>query len=513
MPKSLEALHRDAERHLDDASIWLQLGVALAERARERPDPIDRAAAIAALRHAASIAKLGELVGAIAAALADLGEIDAACAELQALPGPGESAGAPSYQNVVRRLLDEGRGPDALALLARAGTLVEADDELRLLRAHARAEAGEVAGALADIDRVLAGHPEHLGAHLVRARLLAAEERTAECIAEWETAVRLSPDDPQAMTGLGVALASAGRHEEAIEILFQVTQANASSSDTYLNLAIVLREAGRLDEAEWAARRALELAPDAVQPHYDLGLVLEAAGKLPEAAQALREAAQRDAGWVRPTLALARVLEHDGRVDEAIETLARAAAQLPRDAEEQKQLFEALATLRLRAPAASGAFAGSLSAFSLWQVLEIIQNHRSSGRLELSLQGARADLFVREGALLRIVSEQAPRLVDVILSLQGADRSRIAPALAGQRGATDAAVARTLLRLGVIDNAALLKAVEHQLVATLERLIDRRDGSFAFHQEAVTPNQGDVEVDIRFALLEIARTRDGTGVA
>ena len=253
MNRSLETLHREAERHVDDPSAWLQLAVALAGAALRQGDLIERAAALAALRHAATVAVTADVIGEIAVCFAELDELDEA-REQMARPEGGSAA---HVRQVARRFLDAGRGADALALLGRAAPLVDSDPDLRLLRAVALAAGGAVDAALEDIEAVIGQSPEHADAHLVKAQLLAGQNRPGECIAAWETAARLRPADPRAATGLGVALAAAGRFDSGIDVLFQVVHENSSASEAYENLAIVLREAHRLEEAEWAARRAL----------------------------------------------------------------------------------------------------------------------------------------------------------------------------------------------------------------------------------------------------------------
>ena len=508
MNMSLEALHRAAERRPDDPSAWLALAIALAGAALQKGDALERAAALAALRHAASIAVTAALIGAIAACLAELDELDEALMQMARIEEGPQGASAAHYRLVARRLLDAGRGSDALTLLGHAASLVDSDVDLRLLRALALSAGGEVGRALADVEAVIATSPELADAHLVRAQLLAGQKRSNECITAWETAARLRPDDPRAATGLGVALAAAGRFDEAIEVLFKVVQSNASASEAYQNLAIVLREAHRLDEAEWAARRAIELSPDMAQPHHDLGLVLEAAARLDEAAQAFRDATQRGGAWHRPFLALARVLDRLGRIEEAIEILGRAAGQKARDPEGRKEIADALAALRARSGPHRGAFAGNLAAFSIWQILEILQNHRSVGRLEVSLEDEKAAIFVRDGSLVRIASDQTPPLGTLLLSLSDVDLPRLAKALGEIKGESDYDVAVRVRQLGLMSGTRLRQVVERQVQHSLERLIDRTDGTFAFHKETFERGGTDVELDIRFVLLEIARMRD-----
>jgi len=110
--------------------------------------------------------------------------------------------------------------------------------------------------------------------------------------------------------------------------------------------------------------------------------------------------------------------------------------------------------------------------------------------------------------VVRIVSDQSQPLGEVLLALPDVDRPRLARALAEVKGESDYSVALRVRRLGLISGNRLRRAVEGQLQRALERLVDRTDGSFAFHKEGFERAGTDVELDIRFVLLEIARMRD-----
>jgi tetratricopeptide (TPR) repeat protein len=383
----------------------------------------------------------------------------------------------------------------------------DGEEKLTLLRIHAAAATGEVDAALDELDAILRRRPDQWDAHVFKARLLADQGRAVECIAAWTAATRLRPESSQALSGLGAALAAAERYEEAVEFLTRVAQLNPTSSDAYLDLAAVLRKAHQLEDAEWAARSAVEVAPSSAHAHHDLGLVLEAAGQLDEAVASYREAIGRRGDWTPPYLALARVLERTGRIEDAIHTLEKAAAVPSADSDTQAEISAALAGLRARAPN-QRAFAGRLDAFSMWQILELLQNHRSTGHLELSLEGSVTEIFVRDGHLVRIVSDHAPRLAEIVPAVPGVDARRLAAVMDGYQQQSDARVAQHLLHFGVLDATKLRAAMETRLRTALDRILDSDDGTFTFQRQTVEPSATDVDLDIRFVLLDIVRSRD-----
>lgn len=142
------------------------------------------------------------------------------------------------------RLVDEGlaRDPDAT--------------RLRLVRAACRDAAGDLAGAEADLRRVLERHPDDREAGFVLAMVLARTGRVAEALPYIEAAAAAS-DAVAVRAALGMAYHQVGRYGDAIAALEPVAADAAVGHEPPLLLADAwLRVGGRLD----VARRWLELA-------------------------------------------------------------------------------------------------------------------------------------------------------------------------------------------------------------------------------------------------------------
>jgi tetratricopeptide (TPR) repeat protein len=84
---------------------------------------------------------------------------------------------------------------------------------------------------------------ERLGTALVRLR------RHADAIPWFEKALAEKPEDPDALTGLGVALAETGRLEEAVRAWGRALKAGEGGADLHENIARALRALGRPAEA------------------------------------------------------------------------------------------------------------------------------------------------------------------------------------------------------------------------------------------------------------------------
>jgi tetratricopeptide (TPR) repeat protein len=107
--------------------------------------------------------------------------------------------------------------------------------------------------------------------HYNLGRLLAAQGKVEEAIAEYRAAAKLQPELAEARSDLGNLLSAQGKWQEAVE----------------------------------AYRAAIEIKPDEAPFHYELGLILMKQGKQAEAIAAFREAHDHD----RPGSDLARLIE------------------------------------------------------------------------------------------------------------------------------------------------------------------------------------------------------------
>jgi len=91
---------------------------------------------------------------------------------------------------------------------------------------------------------------------------LTALERHEEAIAQFEQALALRPEHPEAHNGLGLALAALDRHEEAIAHYEQAIAIKPDYADAHGNLGNALWALGRNKEAVASHDRALAIKPD-----------------------------------------------------------------------------------------------------------------------------------------------------------------------------------------------------------------------------------------------------------
>jgi protein O-mannosyl-transferase len=157
--------------------------------------------------------------------------------------------------------------------------------------------------------------------------------------------IAVTRDNVNARMDLGVALADAGRNQEAVSQYQEVLRLAPRMRDIHDNLAIVLDRLGKQDEAlteyaeslrmnptpatheaigqllvrlgrfEEAARHYAEasrLAPDRSRPHYLMGRAMLLRGQTSEALASFRQALRRNPDDVQSLVWMARVLAIDG---------------------------------------------------------------------------------------------------------------------------------------------------------------------------------------------------------
>ena len=109
----------------------------------------------------------------------------------------------------------------------RAAVLLDRVDEMApgtfatdLLRGKAQFATGQPAAAKEILDRFLAAHPTDPRAFVLRARVLAAMERTEASLADFRAALKNTPmPEPDLLRETADALAACGKSDEAVQVL------------------------------------------------------------------------------------------------------------------------------------------------------------------------------------------------------------------------------------------------------------------------------------------------------
>lgn len=145
----------------------------------------------------------------------------------------------------------------------------------------------------------------------------AAADRTPEAIAEFETALRLQPDDADALASLGNSLTAAGRLDEAVARLTAALRLKPALAEAHLNLGVALDRLGRSEDALPHYETALRFKPALAPAHVALGDALLRRGQTPAALAQLQEALRLDPRDALAHYTLALALLQADRAPEA----------------------------------------------------------------------------------------------------------------------------------------------------------------------------------------------------
>jgi protein O-GlcNAc transferase len=148
-------------------------------------------------------------------------------------------------------------------------------------------------------------------------------------------AAKLSPNNAEAHTNLGVALQERGQLDDALASYRNALRINPGFVEAHYNLGNVLCELGRLEGAVASYRNALKFNPGLAVIHSNLGAALQELGRIEEALSSCRRALELEPGWAvvhsnllgmlctaghSPSECLAEAREYGRRVNQKVTT-------------------------------------------------------------------------------------------------------------------------------------------------------------------------------------------------
>lgn len=223
-----------------------------------------------------------------------------------------------------------------------------------LLKSEAKQDPAGLSEALTEFHTALRLHPGDSPAQYNVARVhvdlgdawLQKPDGLPHAIAEYRAALQIEPEYAQAHSNLGLALAQAGRQQEAITEYEAALRINPQLAETHNYLGVTLAGVpGRLSDAIVEYEAALEIRPEYADAHYNLGLALaQTPGKLPLAITEFQAALRIQPDNAEAHNDLGVCLMHTpGQLAEAIKEFQAALRIQPDYAEARKNLQDALA--------------------------------------------------------------------------------------------------------------------------------------------------------------------------
>lgn len=198
-----------------------------------------------------------------------------------------------------------------------------------------QSRSGPASQAIDNLIAAVEESPQDIGLRLTLAEAFAADGRLRESIDQFNAALEIEPDSPNALSGLalismhqgewetaeqywrraitelsggqyslldqrleralyqlGVTLIERGEYEEAVQYLTEALRIRRGSADTHYMLAYAYRELGSDVNHRKYLEQALMFDPRMPEANYDLGLVMLAEGDVAGAAERFRESAK-----------------------------------------------------------------------------------------------------------------------------------------------------------------------------------------------------------------------------
>ncbi len=161
----------------------------------------------------------------------------------------------PAIEQLTQLLLDEGKAPEAIALL---------EDVTKR----------SPSPAMLDL----------LGDAYTQSHDLANAESA------YRKAVELDPSELSHQRGLGQTLMAEEKYREALEVYQKLTELMPDDADVYLRLAQIYRELHQLDKAEDNLVKARQYAPGSLEVMYNEAMLYQAQGRSEDAIRVLSDA-------------------------------------------------------------------------------------------------------------------------------------------------------------------------------------------------------------------------------
>jgi tetratricopeptide (TPR) repeat protein len=171
---------------------------------------------------------------------------------------------------------------------------------------------------------------------------LADENKTEEAIAQYQEAIRLKPNFPEAINNLGNAMAKQGKPEEALTYFREAIRRNPDYPNAHFNMAVTLAGQSRNEEAITAYREALRLNPDYLEAHHNMGNALLNLGFAEEAIAHYNEALRIMPQNPKARINLAVAFTRQGRNEKAIAQYKEILLLSPNSPEAHNNLGNAL---------------------------------------------------------------------------------------------------------------------------------------------------------------------------
>ncbi|MBI3940518.1 MAG: tetratricopeptide repeat protein [Acidobacteria bacterium] len=294
--------------------------------------------------------------------------LPAAAQQLQGKPEkPAPSPKADAYYHFTLARLYDASG-DFAAALSEYETALKSDPDNAQIRAEysvALADVGRTDDALKSAQQALEKDSSNVDAHLLmgdiyfRVRLRQDPKARELAVQEYETVLRLDPDNLSALSSLGRLYISANQYPKAEEIFQKLVNSQPDAVEEFFLLALSQAEQRKFDAALQNTKRVLQVNPSNIRALALQGFIYERLHDDDAAIAAYQQILKVQPQDADAKRRLAALLAEKGRAGDATQMLEELAKRNPFDSSvllelgkaqrEQKKYPEAIASFRAAA--------------------------------------------------------------------------------------------------------------------------------------------------------------------
>jgi tetratricopeptide (TPR) repeat protein len=229
------------------------------------------------------------------------------------------------YLESGNQFFDKGQYAEAIVEYRNAIDIDATFGPARKRLAESYARTGNDRGAFGEFIRAADLLPTDVAVQLNAGNLLLAARKPEEALARAEAALKVQPQNIDALVLRGNALSGLSSFDEALKAIEQAIQLDRDRGATYTDLGSVELAHGRREQAEAAFLRAVELSPKETRSHLGLANFYWSSGRMNEAERAFEEALKFDSTNVQANRFMASFKISAGRRAEAEPYLRRIA--------------------------------------------------------------------------------------------------------------------------------------------------------------------------------------------
>jgi uncharacterized protein (TIGR02466 family) len=201
---------------------------------------------------------------------------------------------------------------------------------------------GHLAMAEQKAKALIAHNPREFILHHVLSLALDQQQKYAEAIASYQTAIQLKPNMPDLYFNLAIAFTQLDQLHAAEEAYRKAIHLQPNFFEAHGNLGTLLQRQGKLDEAIQSYQAGLRINPQDARGYFNLGTVLRDKGLLDEAVKHYRQAIALFPNYTDAFNNLGETYRDQGHMPEAVQQYQEALARNPQHANANYNMAEFL---------------------------------------------------------------------------------------------------------------------------------------------------------------------------